>query len=487
MMSINPLGIEFNAPVLIQLTIKATLLMVLILLGHCILRRTAASIRHLFLSVGLAFVCLLPVFSRLLPTWPIPLSRSVQTTFGVNDNQDELTLPPLEASSKIPSGNVVRRLAVLAIPNKDTPLNWIAILLVSGGLLAAGRVLLGIIISRRQIASGMILSGPAGERISRLAGIVQSHLYLPGTIPIRFTPLVQVPQVCGVIKPVIILPADAADWSDRKLISVLEHEMAHIKRRDNLLWPLINIVAISQWFNPLVWYVLSQIRLEMEKACDDYVLLLGNSGTSYAGHLLEMCKDARHSVRFQPISLAQVRKNTVVERITYILNGQINRQAASIGRRIVIVSMFLCLALPITLIHGSDSSSPILSGVSEEQKQGIIMALSTFHNSSKAGMVPELPEADISTGRVVSIRRDGDEFVATQVFEINNGGMTIRPSERSAGNSLVITKKIVPGDQPEETSCRLTGLFERQIRLREKNGQFIITDKAPGSERIGTP
>ena len=62
------------------------------------------------------------------------------------------------------------------------------------------------------------------------------------------------PGVRGVLRPVMILPANIADrLSEDQLDAIVAHELAHIDRRDNLTAAIHMIVETIFWFFPLVW------------------------------------------------------------------------------------------------------------------------------------------------------------------------------------------------------------------------------------------
>jgi beta-lactamase regulating signal transducer with metallopeptidase domain len=81
------------------------------------------------------------------------------------------------------------------------------------------------------------------------------------------------PAVIGVLRPVIVTPADFEarfDAEERRL--VLAHERAHLAHGD----PWINAVALAvqclNWFNPFVHIAARVLRIDQELACDAAVL-----------------------------------------------------------------------------------------------------------------------------------------------------------------------------------------------------------------------
>ena len=90
----------------------------------------------------------------------------------------------------------------------------------------------------------------------------------------------------GVLRPVILLPADAGDWPEERLTTALLHELAHVRRWDFLTQLAARAACAIYWFNPLAWLALARVRREQEQAADDVALGCGLDRYAYAGHLL---------------------------------------------------------------------------------------------------------------------------------------------------------------------------------------------------------
>jgi beta-lactamase regulating signal transducer with metallopeptidase domain len=102
------------------------------------------------------------------------------------------------------------------------------------------------------------------------------------------------PFVCGLRRPVLVLPrALAASLGAAQLRQVLLHELAHVKRRD-LVWSwLPEIARIIYFFHPVVHWISYRIRLERELACDQ--LAMSASGTSAADYAETLVQVVTHS------------------------------------------------------------------------------------------------------------------------------------------------------------------------------------------------
>src|SRR5262249_42226805 len=104
------------------------------------------------------------------------------------------------------------------------------------------------------------------------------------------TPAAPMPLAWGVLRPSIVLPADAAKWPEARLRSVLLHERMHLVRRDLLTHALAQVACCLYWFHPLAWLALAKLRQERERACDDAVLAAGVAAHDYAAHLMEVVR-----------------------------------------------------------------------------------------------------------------------------------------------------------------------------------------------------
>ncbi len=84
------------------------------------------------------------------------------------------------------------------------------------------------------------------------------------------------PFTCGSLRPVIYLPAvllrpEKAAVSE----SVLAHELAHVKRWDDLLLMVQLAIATVYFFHPLAWLSVRRMREAVEQSCDELVLSRG--------------------------------------------------------------------------------------------------------------------------------------------------------------------------------------------------------------------
>ncbi len=74
------------------------------------------------------------------------------------------------------------------------------------------------------------------------------------------------PFILGLLKPKIYLPSDLGP---EELEPVLNHEFAHLKRKDHWIKPLAFLLATVFWFQPLIWAAYFFFCRDLELACDE--------------------------------------------------------------------------------------------------------------------------------------------------------------------------------------------------------------------------
>ena len=71
------------------------------------------------------------------------------------------------------------------------------------------------------------------------------------------------PSLLGIVRPLILLPPAAlSGWSVEQLEMVLLHELAHLRRWDNLVNLLQRVLESLLFFHPVVWWLSGWVRLD---------------------------------------------------------------------------------------------------------------------------------------------------------------------------------------------------------------------------------
>jgi beta-lactamase regulating signal transducer with metallopeptidase domain len=97
-------------------------------------------------------------------------------------------------------------------------------------------------------------------------------------------------MTAGTFRPTIFLPEESVAWSQSRLVMVLRHELAHVRRRDAASQLLAEAVVALYWFNPAVWFGARAMRGYAELAADEAVINAGIRPTDYAQDLLHLAR-----------------------------------------------------------------------------------------------------------------------------------------------------------------------------------------------------
>jgi hypothetical protein len=156
---------------------------------------------------------------------------------------------------------------------------------------------------------------------------------------------VEMPFACGVLRPTIVLPASATQWSEERRRVVLFHELAHVRRRDLLGHTVGRVTCALYWFHPLVWSAAKRLRAESERACDDLVLACGGARASdYASHLLDIVTGVRRQGA-PATALPMANKREFEGRMLAILDPSAKRGTPTRMQQMAVALGFGALAL----------------------------------------------------------------------------------------------------------------------------------------------
>jgi len=312
-----------------------------------LLRRAAAATRHwIWLLAMTTLPCLL-----LLQAMPHPWQRPLWTvSTGFNSgNQFSLVLnlapeatahpaafapAPAEPAAAAAGTEGSRSSAPIAARFST---NWLVVAVtvwLVGTVLGLVSVLAGQVQLSRLARNGRLLQDADWAVL-----LDEACARLPLRRPVR---LLQskgnpMPLTWGWRRPVVLLPAEAADWPAERRRVVLLHELAHAKRWDCLTQALARIVVACYWINPLVWLAAHRMCVERERACDDLVLNSGCRASDYATHLVDIARSFPHMPQFAGIAMA--RSPQLQGRVAAIVDASRARRLRPLTALVLLVLM----------------------------------------------------------------------------------------------------------------------------------------------------
>ena len=152
--------------------------------------------------------------------------------------------------------------------------------------------------------------------------------------------VVQVPAVVGLLRPVILLPANTlTGLLPGQLEMILAHELAHIRRHDLVVNLLQAAVETLLFYHPAVWWISRQVRIEREDCCDDLAVGVCGDPLQYARALTRL-----EELRGETLALAvSARGGSLLHRIRRVVGGP--APSSSPVRGVTALALLLGLAL----------------------------------------------------------------------------------------------------------------------------------------------
>lgn len=296
-----------------SIAVKVTVTVCLALMGTWLAPRSRAAARHSLLMGAFGVLLLLPIASIVAP--PVRIAVADRAVATPELWVDEAS--PAPPGSRERAGNGRESPA-----SSGMPLSVLAMpLWVLGGVFSLLPMAVGwwrVRVLRRS-ALPWRAGKPLLEALAIESGITRNidvllHERAPG------------PITCGVLRPAIVLPADAPAWAADDLNRALMHELEHVRRIDWVSHCIARAACAVYWFHPLVWTAWRQLGLEAERACDDAVLKRSEA-TAYADQLVELAR--RLSTTARAPYLAMANRTDLARRIAALLDGRQRRGRAS--------------------------------------------------------------------------------------------------------------------------------------------------------------
>ena len=99
--------------------------------------------------------------------------------------------------------------------------------------------------------------------------------------------------------------------------AILTHELAHVRAGHSCDLLFASLLAVFQWFNPLVWICRSELKLLHEYEADDFVLNQGIDATQYQLLLVKKAVGEKRFLLANGFNHAQLKNRITMMQITY--------------------------------------------------------------------------------------------------------------------------------------------------------------------------
>ncbi|HLW52565.1 MAG TPA: M56 family metallopeptidase [Candidatus Angelobacter sp.] len=437
--------------IVLDIILKATVLLALAWSVSLLLRKRSAATRHMIKTFTLAGLLLLPCSIAWVPAWHVKGIPSFARTEPIQQPDASSTASATPASRLSATADVAPSARALTDSRQGrlhhaantlpatTPHQAAPDISPSPAANAASvnisafpgspsqrpaalwQRYLGPLLLSVWAAGLLVVLARWGRSYSRVSGVVRrasvlidsgwnaqvralaAELNIHRHVALLVSDELEVPMATGVMFPRVVLSPDYAEWSARRRSAILRHELAHIKRWDAFTQTLAHFVAALYWFHPLVWLMVSSMRAERERACDDQVLAAGTKASDYAHELLDIVSGLRGPEL--AAALAMARRSQLEGRVLAVLDpalprGQVSRRSALAVAALTLIIMLPVAALrPATQATTEQKPSPAAAStarpdnISSVDAQAAPEARPGESIAAEPAEVPEPPEA----------------------------------------------------------------------------------------------
>jgi beta-lactamase regulating signal transducer with metallopeptidase domain/uncharacterized protein YnzC (UPF0291/DUF896 family) len=466
---------------LLELTFKALLILAAAGLLTVWLRNTSAALRHTVWSLALGGLLLLPLLTLVVPAWRVAIlpapdcapnceAATLSPTPATID-AESLIVPAvaLEPTAMVPEADVVApQVKSETVTVQSLSAIQIAFLIWALGVaFVLARLAFGTLRMWRITREAEFLTD---YHWSALTNRLRGELDLRSHISLYASEEIAMPVTWGILRPVIVLPADANEWSAEWRRIVLLHELAHIKRRDCLTQMLANVACALYWFNPLVWFAAQRLRVERELACDDCVLEVGTRASDYASYLVEIAKSFDAHEPATPVTVGMA-CSQLESRVRAILDPALQRGNLSRSRKAALTLAMACLLLPLAALQATSQVkpeppappvAPVIVGAPETP--GVV-----------APLIEGAPETPGVAGGIIT-----REVAATMATLAQEQKKLAALQDKAAQSKLTATEK-------EELTRVQVNISAMQDELRGALAMVSPPDPAPAPSPVAAP
>ncbi|NKB67505.1 MAG: DUF1565 domain-containing protein [Candidatus Latescibacteria bacterium] len=316
---------------ILQMALKATVVLAALFLLDRVCRRRYSGWRHLFWRTGVVAILGLPVASMTLPEKPVVVkgvdaAESMRTLIAARRPKPlrpvaEQALGPIVVEESIaqttPTSTAPVQAPLAKVP--ESRLSWTQMgvaVYVLGVLVLLGNLGLGFYHSARLRRDSAPAAGPWQAELERLRGLCG----IGHNVGLCTSDRVDMPCQLGILRPLVILPRQMAScrYPDGRVSTALVHELVHVRRCDYLFNILAAVSLALYWFHPLVWLAVRRLRQTGEQVCDDRVVELLGSFGDYADILIDAVANLKKRPRFG-LAASMARSSRIESRVRRIL------------------------------------------------------------------------------------------------------------------------------------------------------------------------
>ncbi len=377
---------------LLELTLKSSVLVAAgLLVARCLHRRSAA-LRHLVLAASVVGALVLPLSRSIAPGWTIP-SRVLRTPTPL------VAAPPLFVETDA----VVVNLASTP-PATDAPRWTWTMLAIAVWMSGASAAVLLLVVGLGRLwwltFTGREITSPAWRAC---AGEIALRYGIRRPVRLLESDRASLLIAYGLWRPTVLLPVAAGTWGADRAAMVMAHELAHITRGD---WPFqlaAELLRAWLWWHPLIWVAAHRLRAESEQACDDLVLSCGLDAADYAATLVGLARDLRPSPVFSLPAPAMARPSSLERRVAAMLNVHLNRFPLPRALRTRVVVTAVAATVIVSGFGVAAQSFSTVAGQTRDSYGGHVGGTTVTLSNKATGQKYEVPATSAGAFELVGV------------------------------------------------------------------------------------
>ena len=248
--------------------------------------------------------------------------------------------------------------------------------------------------------------------------------------------LAKTPMMAGFFKVLIILPAGKMPLNDIRY--ALLHELTHYKNKDIQINSVMCLFQILYWFNPLVWFVFKQMRIDRELACDASVLemLPKKLYADYGGTLLNFVNTLSRPSALCPAADMGGPKPQIINRIRHIASYSADTYLLKVKSICIFAFMGLIVfsQIPLVSAFANNSDSGFYGGLNLNAQNVIQRDLTSFFNGLEGSFV--LYDLDNSLYTIHNINLSAARVSPNSTYKIYSALIALNKGILEADNTL---------------------------------------------------
>lgn len=315
-----------------------------------------------------------------------------------------------------------------------------------------------------------LVSGSVLEALQQVKGLLQERQPVTLILSSDFPE----PGVCGIRRPKLVLPKRVVEaLTDQELVAVLLHEVAHVRRRDNLVSLFQSWLSCVFWFHPVIWLIDRQLLAERERACDEEVLSHAPNCQQYLSSLLKVFQS---SLGEKLAGASLITGSNLKRRIDH-MRSHVSRKNSAACHRLMISGIVLAWIVS------------VIATVPANQR--VLVAQTSPESSEATTRSEELPSAALK-GVVAGVRRGVVGGIENGVAGGIAGGVkaegskeTLRNAKQPSASTVSLAMNQTPASPAQQAgSARLFGTVSDASQASVPDATVVVSAKEGGIKEI---